>query len=579
MPKNKKILPLLGLLAFLLLVLGAQIYKHNVHYKDSIFPGIYLNGQNYGGLSKADAKALLEQQAAEAYNSKIKFVYEDKIFEIGSSEIGIAIDAEKTAEELCSYGHRKNLLDSAKEQFNLLQRNVDFRNEIGSKNFLVEESKWDEIAKIEAPAQNFSYKWNGKDFVAVEAQEGFVIDKDGLRKNIENNLKNLRNDSIQIELVKNTPDIDKDQDGLALAQARELIQKEVILKSDSGSWKVSRDDFGNWIDFAAEKNGENNSSLVLATNKAEINKYLVTLAPQINREPINAQLEFKNGKVGVFALSQDGIKIDLDKSVEKINAQVLQNNAGVSTNNKKTANTQASSSNQIIVELAVNKVAPELATQNIDNMGITTLLATGESDFRGSTTSRKHNITVGASKFQGILIGPGDTFSFNKILGNVGAKEGYLPELVIKQGKTIPEYGGGLCQVSTTAFRGAVRAGLQITQRTNHAYAVKYYDPQGTDATIYPPNPDLAFVNNTPAYILIQTRISGTKLYFDYYGTNDGRKVTLEGPAIYERGAAGAMKTWWKQSVYNKEGKLFLEKTFYSNYKSPSLYPHTNPLE
>jgi vancomycin resistance protein YoaR len=154
-----------------------------------------------------------------------------------------------------------------------------------------------------------------------------------------------------------------------------------------------------------------------------------------------------------------------------------------------------------------------------------------------------------------------------------------LPELVIKKGTTTPEYGGGLCQISTTTFRAAVKAGLEITERRNHAYPVKYYNPQGTDATIYPPHPDLRFKNNTPAYILIQTRIERNKLYFDFYGSDDGREVVLKGPYAYDKKASGAMKATWTQEVYDKNGELEFKKVFYSNYKSPALYPRGTPLE
>jgi vancomycin resistance protein YoaR len=81
---------------------------------------------------------------------------------------------------------------------------------------------------------------------------------------------------------------------------------------------------------------------------------------------------------------------------------------------------------------------------------------------------------------QGVIIKPGEEFSFNHYLGPVKAEQGFLPELVIKRTGTVPELGGGLCQVSSTTFRAAMNAGLPITQRKNHAYAVQYYSPQGT---------------------------------------------------------------------------------------------------
>ena len=152
--------------------------------------------------------------------------------------------------------------------------------------------------------------------------------------------------------------------------------------------------------------------------------------------------------------------------------------------------------------------------------------------------------------------------------------------MVIKKDKTVPEYGGGLCQVSTTAFRAAINTGLEITRRTAHAFPVVYYDPQGFDATIYPPWPDLRFINNTPSYVLVQTKINDYDLIFEFYGTNDGRKIEIDGPLQYDIKEDGSMKAKLFQKVYDKKNNLIIDKTFYSDYKSPDLYPiEKNPLE
>jgi len=570
MPKlNKKTLAI-SFVVFLLLIPVVYAVWFNVKYQNTAFPQLSLNGKNYTGLSQADARTLLAGDIAYKYKDGIKLTYQDKSFTVSLAELGYEIDAEKSIGQIFTYGRGDAIAQSAKEQLNLIAGPVAFQNRIKRKDFLIAENRWKEIAAIETPAQDFSYKFSKGKFVPVEAEEGFVIDQDKLRQDIESNLVNFKNETITLELIKNEPKISEDKNQSALLQAQNLLAKEITLKYNSNLWKVAAEDFGEWIGFTAEKS--NGAALSPAPNSDRIKSYLVSIVPQVDREPVNAQLEFKDGKVQIFSLSQEGLKMDTDKSADKISEAIFQEKNYSAT---ETGESAAS----IKIELVINKIAPELATDNIDNMGITSLLATGESNFHGSTQSRIHNITVGAAKFNGALVGPGDTFSFNSILGGVSAKEGYLPELVIKKGQTVAEYGGGLCQVSTTAFRAAVNAGLEVTERQNHAYVVKYYSPQGTDATIYPPHPDLAFINNTPNYILMQTRISGTELFFDFYGTNDGRKVETEGPTVYERGADGAMKTWWKEKVYDKNGKLFLDKIFYSNYKSAKLYPKTNPLE
>jgi hypothetical protein len=147
-----------------------------------------------------------------------------------------------------------------------------------------------------------------------------------------------------------------------------------------------------------------------------------------------------------------------------------------------------------------------------------------------------------------------------------------LPELVIRRDKgTVPELGGGLCQVSSTTFRAAMQAGLPITQRRNHSYAVQYYAPQGTDATIYPGVIDLKFTNDTPGSILVWPYFKDDNtLIFDFYGTKDSREVILDKPYSYDRKPDGSMKASWTRTV--KKGGKENKETFRSVYLPPALF-------
>ncbi|HAI74483.1 MAG TPA: hypothetical protein DCS28_00395 [Candidatus Moranbacteria bacterium] len=284
--------------------------------------------------------------------------------------------------------------------------------------------------------------------------------------------------------------------------------------------------------------------------------YIAMLAKKINREPADSRLKMEDGKVSVFSLSEKGLELDENKSLE------------ILTNYLKNKNTSNS------IELPYQEIEPAIAVNSVDNMEIDSLIGEGRSNFRGSPKNRVFNIKVASERFNGILIKPGENFSFVNVLGEVDGEHGYLPELVIKKDKTEPEFGGGICQVSTTAFRAAIYSGLEITVRRNHAYPVSYYNPQGMDATVYVPRPDLRFKNDTPNYILIQTKIEGTELIFQFYGTSDGRKTTIVGPTILEKNPDGSMKTTFTQQVYDKNDNLIREDIFKSNYDSPNKYPH-----
>jgi vancomycin resistance protein YoaR len=178
-------------------------------------------------------------------------------------------------------------------------------------------------------------------------------------------------------------------------------------------------------------------------------------------------------------------------------------------------------------------LSPVTISAELQEMGIKELLGVGHTSFYGSPSNRIHNIQTGVDRFSGILIPPGEEFSFNTNLGRVDATTGYKKELVIKKEGTIPEYGGGLCQVSTTAYRAAMFSGLPITSRAPHSYAVSYYSQilgYGLDATIYLGGQDLKFLNDTDSYMLIHSYVSGSHAYFKFYGTSDGRQTSFDGP-------------------------------------------------
>ena len=292
-----------------------------------------------------------------------------------------------------------------------------------------------------------------------------------------------------------------------------------------------------------------------------IENFVTDLARKIDKDPIDARFKVENDRVVEFASSQSGIKLNVSESVLILEDAAKKYSA-------------LSAEHATIVILPFDKVEPAIKDNAENGLGITALIGQGSSNFKGSPKNRIFNIKVATERFNGVLIKPGEEFSFVSILGEVDGEHGYLPELVIKNDRTEPEFGGGICQVSTTTFRAAIYSGLKITARRNHAYPVSYYNPQGMDATVYVPRPDLKFINNTPGYILIQTKIEGTVLTFQFYGTNDERKVEIDGPRITQRNPDGSMKAIFTQKVLTKDGTELINDVFNSSYASPSKYPH-----
>src|SRR3989338_91578 len=236
----------------------------------------------------------------------------------------------------------------------------------------------------------------------------------------------------------------------------------------------------------------------------------VVLPKLTTSKPVNAIWEEKDGKLVNFNPGSNGQDYNIKDILAELEGSLTERRDKLTVN--------------------IITTPPEIPLEKVNSFGIKELVASGTSDFKGSSNNRIKNIKLGSSKFQGLLVAPGATFAFNEPLGPVDGEHGFAPELVIKKTGLVPEFGGGICQVSTTVFRAALYGGLPVVERRNHSFAVQYYAPQGTDATIYPGVQDLKFTNDTPGHILIWSEISGTKLTFNFYGQSDGRKVVVEPP-------------------------------------------------
>lgn len=252
---------------------------------------------------------------------------------------------------------------------------------------------------------------------------------------------------------------------------------------------------------------------------------LAPLEKAIYQPPQEALFQFKNGRVVAFQKEKEGRRLDKEKLW-----RVLQDKLG-----------ERSQVIEIILE--TQPILPLTRVDEVNNLGIKEILGKGLSYFWGSSSARIHNLVLAASRLNGLLLPAGEVFSFNQSLGAVSQATGYQQAYVIKEGRTILDDGGGVCQVSTTLFRAALAAGLPILERYPHSYRVSYYEQggfgPGLDATVFYPTVDLKFRNNTRHHILIQMSVDTKKgiLIFELYGTSDGRWTKLGQPKILEQTA------------------------------------------
>ena len=252
---------------------------------------------------------------------------------------------------------------------------------------------------------------------------------------------------------------------------------------------------------------------------------LANIAANIDVPVEDALFRFENGKVTSFRPSKNGSKLNKEEAKRRLTEAFYT----VARTNQP----------RITILLPVDVVYPTISTDRTNTFGIKELVGRGYSEFAGSIPGRIHNVALAAARLNGMLVKPGDTFSFNDALGDISAATGYQSAYIIKEGRTVLGDGGGVCQVSSTLFRAALNAGLPIVERHAHAYRVHYYEEAGykpgLDATVYAPTYDLKFKNDTPGYILIQakTDLKRLTLTFDIYGTRDGRTAQITNHKVW----------------------------------------------
>ncbi|MEA3248819.1 MAG: VanW family protein [Patescibacteria group bacterium] len=356
----------------------------------------------------------------------------------------------------------------------------------------------------------------------VPEKEGMFFDTDALLDDARNRLKSLSQNAVKISIVREDPTLRAEDLEPLVGTAEEIMARAPrTVSAKDLTWEISRNQLADWILPAVD-----DSKWSLGLDEEKMLKHLETRASSIAVEPQDAVFVEEDGQVTEFEPGINGERLDVATSIAMLKSVFLEGSGGGGE----------------IIELPIMVAEPGITTEKSNPYGIKEIIGSGESNFRGSPSNRRHNIATGAAALHGLLIEPGDEFSLLAALGEIDREHGYLQELVIKENETKPEYGGGLCQIGTTTFRTALNTGLPITMRRNHSYRVPYYERDGdgnymgpgVDATIYDPAPDFKFLNDTDNYMLFMTDIDGNRLTFTFWGVKDGRAVEQGKVAVWD---------------------------------------------
>lgn len=156
-------------------------------------------------------------------------------------------------------------------------------------------------------------------------------------------------------------------------------------------------------------------------------------------------------------------------------------------------------------------------------------IASFATSLKGRMRSQRHNAELAMDRLNGNVIGPGETFSFNKVVGTYSRDQGYRKAPVSYNGQLVSAWGGGVCQTSTTLYNAALLAGMEVVERNRHRFAASYV-PAGRDAAVAFDSIDLRFRNPYPFPVRIGGKAEADRLVLAIYGS----KAPAERPQIVQ---------------------------------------------
>lgn len=179
------------------------------------------------------------------------------------------------------------------------------------------------------------------------------------------------------------------------------------------------------------------------------------------------------------------------------------------------------------VSINIIKTMPSVTSDMLEDKLFNTTLASFSTKYSASNKNRSENVALAAEKMNGTVLAPGEVFSYNDVVGERTAKNGFKNAPVYENGKSVDGIGGGVCQVSTTLYSAVLYADLKIVSRQNHSLPVSYV-PLGQDATVVDGSIDFKFSNNTNYPIKIVSSAGGGTISVSIVGTERDTERTVK---------------------------------------------------
>jgi vancomycin resistance protein YoaR len=511
----------LALLGLLLAAPLALPYALQLYYGDAALPGVSVQGEPVAGRSRGAIDDDLSQRYGAFLSRPLTLVYAGQSWQPSLADLGLSLDTGAVARQAVAAGRRGDPLTRLRELWEIYRNGLDITPRVVVDQRVLQDYLLRIAPDIEQPPQDAALSIAAAKVVGTPSTPGVQLLVDATANDVLLAAQALRHQDISIRTRSLAPLVDDTALVQAQSRAAELLQSPIELTRGDQSWVWPPEKLAELLRIQPAGGG-----LAVHVDEELLAQSVEGLAQLVDTGTAEPRLRFGDGKVRIVQEGKPGWRLRQDEAAKAIGELLMSSQPTTRT-----------------LALPVEQLTPRITEATLGSLGIKELVGEGLSSFAGSAAYRITNIKAGAARMDGVLIAPGEEFSFNSQLGDVDEANGFVEGYAIIGNRTQLEWGGGVCQDSTTVFRAAFWAGLPITERHAHAFYISWYDMyglgpqgngQGMDASIYTGVNDLKFVNDTGNWLLMQADVDEADqvLAIRLYGTKPDREVRLEGPAI-----------------------------------------------
>jgi vancomycin resistance protein YoaR len=486
-------------------------------YRGVILPAVFVDKTSLSGMTSSQAYKEIDAKLAAIYGVPLRLQFRNHTWDPTRQQIGLQYDIQGTVNEAQAIGRNGPFLS------NLIDRlPIHPSHDVPLLYKLNEGRLGAYLNQVVAPVVFHKSANAGLGIshatwhvVLYHSHAGTQLDVANSEQVAHDAFGSLSKQVKTLQVVQ-VPPVVTDADARQVqSRVEAFLAHPPVMQIGKRVFVGSRYSFAQMIHFST-KLGNRKAAIQMSVDSNAIHAYVAWLAYLVDRKPLNARLDFSAGQVTQTTARRTGRTLVQDTAYSKILVAV--------TTLKSTAR----------LRLPILSTQPPFDQTNPASLGITTLLATGSTSFKGASKARTDAVSTIAGTLNNVVVTPNEDVSFNQLVQtpNGWSDQAYADNEAGSAGQPVPGDGGAMQQVATTFLRALYKSGLQLTERHAHRFRLPWYEPPyGFDALVNPARSwDLVFHNNTGKYLILQTRVEPIRqeLFIYVFGPKLGWKVAVD---------------------------------------------------